>query len=100
MKNNITLHTQTNKSFKVKLRLKKICKSKGIKLIDVAKAVGKTQVTFSRITTGVSPLNLELLQKIAEYLNVSVHELLEVEDGFEHYYGTKTNKWLGIRKID
>lgn len=57
------------------LRVKDICKAKGIKMSELAKAIGTTPSTLSQSLKG--KISLERLKMIADYLNVSITELFE-----------------------
>lgn len=57
------------------IRVKEICKEKNIKLKDLAKAIGTTPSTLSQSLAG--RISVERLQKIAQYLDVSMIELFD-----------------------
>ena len=67
----------------MKLRIKKICKEKGIMLKDVAKQLSITEVGLSKSLNGNPPLNR--LNDIAAALNVPISELFERKTENEFY---------------
>ncbi|MCE5175841.1 MAG: helix-turn-helix transcriptional regulator [Bacteroidales bacterium] len=58
----------------MKYRIKELCKDKGITFQDLAKRIGSSQASISRIASG-SNTTTETLEKIAGVLGVSVNEL-------------------------
>ena len=62
------------------LRVKEICKSKGLLMEDLAQKLGVTRITLTRNING-NP-TVETLEKIASALNVPVTELFEQNSGF------------------
>ena len=63
------------------LRIREICKVKGIDMADLAGILGITPNTLSRNING-NP-TLETLEKIANALNVKITELFEVDSDTE-----------------
>ncbi|MCL1943568.1 MAG: helix-turn-helix transcriptional regulator [Candidatus Azobacteroides sp.] len=59
----------------MKLRIKEICRERGIMLKDVAKQLSITEVGLSKSLNGNPPLNR--LKDIADALNVPITELFE-----------------------
>ena len=59
----------------IELRIKDIAKEKGITLNDLAKSVGVTQPSISRMVNGVIMPSWITLEKIANALDVEVYEL-------------------------
>lgn len=57
------------------LRIKKVAKSRGFKLDDIAEKLGINRVTLSRNING-NP-TIETLQKIADVLEVDLKQLIE-----------------------
>lgn len=57
----------------MKLRVKEICKAKGITQKDLANILGVTEITLTRVNNGNT--SLSLLEKIASALNVPIQEL-------------------------
>lgn len=62
------------------LRVKEICKSKGMLMEQLAENLGVTRVTLTRNING-NP-TIETLEKIANALSVSITELFESNSGF------------------
>ena len=48
---------------------------KGIKQIDLAKLIGKSKSTLSKIETGIEPPNTRLLEEIADAMGLNVMQL-------------------------
>ena len=67
----------------MKLRVKEICKEKGIMLKDVAKKLSITEVGLSKSLNGNPPINR--LEEIANALDVSITELFETKNENEFY---------------
>ena len=59
----------------MKLRVKEVCKEKGIMLKDVAKKLSITEVGLSKSLNGNPPINR--LEEIADALGVPVTELFD-----------------------
>lgn len=57
----------------MKLRVKELCKQKGITQKDLANVLGVTEITLTRVNNGNT--SLSLLQKIASALNVPIQDL-------------------------
>ena len=57
------------------LRIKEICKERGVKMKDLAEAIGTTPSTLSQQMQG--SISLTRLTKIAEFLDVPVTDLFE-----------------------
>lgn len=57
----------------MKIRLKEICKQKGITQKDLANNMGVTEITLTRVNNGNT--SLTLLERIATALNVPITEL-------------------------
>lgn len=68
----------------MELRVKEICKKKGIRMKDLANKLDITRATLTRNIAG-NP-KLDTLEKIAVGLGVSVHELFPI-NGNERLYG-------------
>lgn len=78
----------------MELRIKEVCKLKGISQQELAKRLDITyQALHSRINGNPS---IERLQEIADALDCEVHELLSTSFHYAHFYDK--NEWLGIRK--
>lgn len=63
----------------MELRVKEICKAKGLQMQELAERLGVTRVTLTRNISG-NP-TVETLEKIAEALGVEVVELFKPETG-------------------
>lgn len=57
----------------MKLRVKELCKQKGITQKELANTLGVTEITLTRVNNGNT--SLSLLEKIATALNVPITEL-------------------------
>lgn len=57
------------------LRLKELCKAKGITLNQLAERIGISQPSISGIATGKQKPSFDTLEKLATALGVSVSEL-------------------------
>lgn len=58
------------------LRLKEILKKKGLKQLFLAQAMNTSSVTISSWATGKSMPSVETLIRLAEFLDVSLDELV------------------------
>lgn len=59
----------------MQLRIKEICKSKGITLNDLAERVGVSRVSLSGIATGKQKPSFDTLERLADALNIAPAEL-------------------------
>lgn len=59
----------------MELRIKQLCKEKGLKMEELAKEVGITRTSLSLIQNGKMNTTMENYNKIAEKLGVSFVEL-------------------------
>lgn len=57
----------------MKLRVKELCKQKGITQKELANTLGVTEITLTRVNSG--NCSLTLLERIATALNVPIQEL-------------------------
>lgn len=78
-------------------RIKEVAKIKGVTSKSIADKVKVDKSYISRINSGKVKPSLDLLQKIADALDVPVHQLIVTPDGYAHFEVDK--QWLGIRKI-
>jgi len=81
----------------LEFRIKEVAKSKGVKVYELAEKIGKGRSYISKIDTGKVNTTIGVIQKIADALNVPVHELIKLPDGYGHFYVNK--EWQGIRKV-
>ena len=59
----------------MQLRIKEICKSRGITLNDLAERVGVSRVSLSGIATGKQKPSFDTLERLADALNIAPAEL-------------------------
>lgn len=59
----------------MQLRIKEICKSKGITLNDLAERVGVSRVSLSGIATGKQKPSFDTLERLSNALNITPAEL-------------------------
>ena len=57
------------------LRIKEVCKEKGVKVMDLSTMIGVSQTNTSNIINGKVNPSLETLEKIATALNVPMWQL-------------------------
>lgn len=57
------------------LRIKEVCKEKGVKVMDLSTMIGVSQTNTSNIINGKVNPSLETLEKIASALNVPMWQL-------------------------
>ena len=67
------------------LRIKEVCKEKGVKVMDLSTMIGVSQTNTSNIINGKVNPSLETLEKIASALNVSITELFEEPTNINGY---------------
>lgn len=67
------------------LRIKEVCKEKGIKVMDLSTMIGVSQTNTSNIINGKVNPSLETLEKIASALNVRITELFEEPTNINGY---------------
>lgn len=63
----------------MKLRIREVCALNGITQKELAEKIGTTEVTLSRATNGNT--SLDMVEKIANALNVEVAELFAPQNG-------------------
>lgn len=61
----------------IQLRIKDLCKEKGITLNVLAEKIGVSQPSISGIATGKQKPSFDTLEKLSEALDVPVSELFE-----------------------
>ena len=59
----------------LQLRIKELCKERGITLNTLAELIGVSQPSISGLATGKQKPSLDTLEKLCEALNVGVGEL-------------------------
>ncbi|SEC44991.1 Cro/C1-type HTH DNA-binding domain-containing protein [Tenacibaculum sp. MAR_2009_124] len=82
----------------MKLRIKEVAKKKKASMSEIANHLEVTPTQVSYYNSGTSLIPLDKLQKIAEFLNCDILELIEPSSpNFAHFYNS-TGEWWGIRK--
>lgn len=66
----------------LQLRIKELCKEKGITLNTLAVRIGVTQPSISGLATGKIKPSLDTLEKLSQALNVEVGELFAPKNDF------------------
>lgn len=84
-------------------RIKQILKEKSIKVVDLATTIGIQQTNLSSIINGRSNPSLDMLQKIADALNVPIKELF-ADEGIDGYIKIKgivheIHSWADIDRL-
>lgn len=67
------------------LRIKEVCKEKGVKIMDLSTMIGVSQTNTSNIINGKVNPSLETLEKIASALNVRITELFKEPTNINGY---------------
>ena len=67
------------------LRIKEVCKEKGVKVMDLSTMIGVSQTNTSNIINGKVNPSLETLEKIASALNVRITELFQEPTNINGY---------------
>ena len=67
------------------LRIKEVCKEKGVKVMDLSTMIGVSQTNTSNIINGKVNPSLETLEKIASALNMRITELFEEPTNINGY---------------
>ena len=84
-------------------RIKEILKEKGVKIGDFANSMGMQQSNMSSIINSKSNPSLDMLQRIADELNVGLNELFASDGvrGYIEHHGDvhKINSIEDIRKL-
>ncbi len=65
----------------LQLRIKELCKMRGITLNQLAEKIGISQPSISGIATGKQKPSFDTLEKLSESLNVEVAELFAPQQG-------------------
>lgn len=82
---------------KLKFRIREVAKQNNIKLYQIAEKIGKDPTYISKIEKGHVNTTIGVIQEIADAMNVPVHELIEKEKGYEHFYSEGV--YQGLRKL-
>jgi putative transcriptional regulator len=61
----------------IRLRIKELAAKKGVRLKDVASAIGVTSTTLSKLTTGKSGTTTDRLEQLCSYFECEPYELIE-----------------------
>ena len=69
----------------VELRIKEICKEKGIMINELADKVGMSRVSISAINAGRQNATIETLVKISSILGVGITELFAPKGETTHF---------------
>lgn len=80
----------------MQLRIKEVCKEKGITFNKLCEKIGITRQSLSKSLTN-NPTS-ERITEVANALNCEEHELIKTSENFSHFYDNQTKEWLGIRK--
>lgn len=62
------------------LRIKELCKQKGITLISLAEAIDVARPTMSNFVSGKTKPSMDTLEKLAEALGVDIAELFRPQE--------------------
>lgn len=77
----------------MELRVKEVCKRKGMTLNELAEALQISRQALSKSITN-NP-TIDRIQQIADILGVSIFELISADDKTYHSY-TENNEWKGV----
>lgn len=94
MKKSLNLHPINNEL--LELRIKEVAKDQGVTMKVIAEKTGITKSYLSRINSGRINPSFEMLQNIANTMNVPVHRLIVTPEGYAHF--EVDGEWHGIRK--
>lgn len=81
----------------LEFRIRDVAKLKKVKIYELADKIGKGSTYISKIDNGNVNTTINVLQSIADALEVPVHELIKLPEGYGHFY--VEGVWQGIRKI-
>lgn len=94
----INVNSKPNVEIKnVKFRIREVAKIKKVKLYQIAEKIGKDPTYISKIEKGHVNTTISVIQDIADAMDVPVHELIEKEKGYEHFYSEGV--YQGLRKL-
>jgi len=77
------------------MNLNKIIKERNLRILDLAKAIGVSPSTLSDWTAGANPRDLQKVKKLANYLNLSLDELVSAN----HKVAPNTKQRLSQKEI-
>lgn len=97
MTNNKTSIPLLKTEIDLKLRIKEVAKKNGLMVKEVSERVGVNPTYITNIDKGRINTTIDLLQRIADAIDVPVHELIELPKGYGHFY--VEGVWQGIRKV-
>ena len=80
----------------VELRIKELCKRKGMMINELADKVGMTRVSISAINAGRQNASIDTLEKIASVLDVSISELFSPKSETTHFLCPKCGAELQL----
>lgn len=81
----------------MELRIKSVAQELDLKMNTIAEKAGITKSYLSRINSGRISPSFEMLQKIADAMDVPVHRLIVAPKGYAHF--EVDEEWHGIRKL-
>lgn len=79
------------------LRIREKAEERKAKISDISTAADCSPQMMNNYLNETHGIPLDKLVKIADFLNCSVFELINVPDDYDHLYTAK-GEWLGIRK--
>lgn len=80
----------------IELRIKELCKNKGIMINELADKVGMSRVSISAINAGRQNASIDTLEKIADALNVKIEELFAPKGETTHFLCPKCGAELQL----
>lgn len=81
----------------MELRIKAVAQDLDLKMVTIAEKADITKSYLSRINSGRISPSFDMLQKIADAMDVPVHRLIKCPEGFAHF--EVDHEWHGIRKL-
>ena len=97
MEKAVLLGSQTQRLSDLEFRIKDVARIKGVTMKELSEMLGVTPSYLSRINGKRINPSVDLLQKIAEALNVPVHQIIVAPEGYGHF--EIEGEWHGIRKL-
>ena len=80
----------------VELRIKELCKEKGMQINELAEKIGMSRVSISAINAGRQNATIETLDKISNILGVSISELFAPKNETSHFLCPKCGAQLQL----